>query len=74
MVHTRHYYRATVHRIPPHRWVNHPYNYEEDVYAFSEHGAKMLIEAYHKNSVGSHMVTAIREISKDEFRGHHKTA
>lgn len=37
---TRKYYRIKVHRIPPYSHINESYHYEEDVWAYSEEGAK----------------------------------
>ncbi len=67
----RKYYRAIVHRIPPYSHINGSYDYEEDVYAFSEDGAIKSIEKYHSKGYGSHYIKEIKEITKEEFRGHH---
>ena len=69
----RKYYRAIIHRIPPYASVNSSYDYEEDVYAFSEDGAIKSIEKYHSKGYGSHIIREIREITKEEFRGQHKS-
>lgn len=67
----RKYYRATIHRIPPYSFVNSSYDYEEDVYALSEDGAIKSIEKYYSKAYGSHYVKEIKEITKEEFKGHH---
>lgn len=69
----RKYYRATVRRVPPYASVNNSYDYEEDVYAFSKDGAIKSIYKYHSKGYGSHYVKEVKEIIKEEFRGHHKT-
>ena len=37
---TRKYYRVKIHRIPPYSSINGSYYYEEDVWAYSEDGAR----------------------------------
>ena len=68
----RKYYRAIVHRIPPYAGVNGSYDYEEDVYAFSKDGAIKSIDKYHSSGFGSYIVKEVKEITKEEFRGHHE--
>lgn len=68
----RKYYRATIKRTPPYAFVNSSYYYEEDVYAYSEDGAIKCINNYYKKGYGDNYVVSIEEISKEEFRGHHK--
>ena len=68
----RKYYRVTVRRIPPYSTINKPYSYEEDVYAYSTEGALNTVEKYHSKGFGSHIPMNAKEISKDEFRGHHQ--
>lgn len=70
----RKYYRLLVKRTPPYSTVNESYYLEHDLYAFSREGVFRTFHQYHKNSYGSHTVMAVREISKEEFRGQHKTA
>lgn len=70
----RTYYRLLVKRTPPHSWVNSSYYQEHDLYAFTESGARDTFYRYHKGGYGSYTVVNIREISKDEFRGQHRTA
>lgn len=65
----RKYYRVTVHRIPPYSTINGSYYYEEDVWAYSEDGAKNKIFKQQKNGYGQHIPCEVREISKEEFRG-----
>lgn len=67
----RKYYRVTVHRIPPYSAVNGSYYYEEDVFAYSEEGARKSIEKYHSKGYGSNIPTEVTEITKEEFRGNH---
>lgn len=66
---TRKYYRVKIHRIPPYSSINGSYYYEEDVWAYSEDGARNKIEREHKNGYGSHIPCEVVEISKEEFRG-----
>lgn len=66
---TRKYYRVNVHRIPPYSSINGSYYYEEDVWAYSEKGARNKICKEHKNGYGSHIPCEVVEISKEEFRG-----
>ena len=66
---TRKYYRVKVHRIPPYSSINGSYYYEEDVWAYSEDGARNKIEREHKNGYGSHIPCEVIEISKEEFHG-----
>lgn len=68
----RKYYRATVHRVPPYASVNRSYDYEEDVYAFSKDGAIKSIDRYHSKGFGYYTVKEVKEIAKEEFRGHHE--
>ena len=65
----RRYYRVNVHRIPPHSAINESYYYEEDVWAYSEEGARNKITKHHKGSYGKHIPCEVVEISKEEFRG-----
>ena len=69
---TRKYYRVTVHRTPPYSSVNGSYDYEEDVYAYSEEGAIKSVEKYHSKGYGSNVPVEVIEITKEEFKGHHK--
>ena len=69
----RKYVRAKVLSICPHSWTNGSYYKEEDVYASSEENAIRLIDKYHADGFGSHVVEDIWEIPKEEFRGQHKT-
>lgn len=73
MAQKRKYYRISATRIPPHSWVNCSYPMEEDVYAYSVEGAENTFNNYHKSSYGGYLVEDIREITKEEFRGHHTT-
>ena len=66
---TRKYYRVSVHRIPPYSAVNGSYYFKEDVYAYSEEGAKNKINKQYKNSYGKHIPCEVKEISKEDFRG-----
>lgn len=66
---TRKYYRVKVHRIPPYSLINGSYYYEEDVWAYSEDGARNKITKQHKNRYGSHIPCEVTEISKEDFRG-----
>lgn len=66
---TRKYYRVTVHRIPPYAGINKSYDYEQDVWAYSEEGAKRKIEKEHKGGFGRHIPKEVKEITKEEFRG-----
>lgn len=66
---TRKYYRVKIHRIPPYSFVNKSYYYEEDVWAYSERGARNKIYKEYKDSYGNHIPCKIIEISKKEFRG-----
>ena len=45
---TRKYYRVKIHRIPPYSSINGSYYYEEDVWAYSEDGARNKIEREHQ--------------------------
>lgn len=65
----RKYFRVKVHRIPPYSSINGSYFYEEDVWAYSEEGAKCKIDRENKKCYGSHIPREVTEISKDEFRG-----
>lgn len=65
----RKYFRVKVLRIPPFSSINGSYSYEEDVWAYSEEGAKRKIGRENKNCYGSHIPSEVTEISKDEFRG-----
>ena len=65
----RKYYRVTVHRIPPYSATNGNYYYEEDVWAYSEEGARNKIERQNKDCYGSSIPENVVEISKEEFRG-----
>ena len=68
----RKYYRIKVKRIPPYSAVNGSYYLEEDVYAYSKEGAVRSVEKYHSKGYGSHIPVEVKEITKDEFRGHHE--
>lgn len=70
----RKYYRLLVKRTPPYSTVNASYFLEHDLYAYSKDGAFSSFSRYHKNGYGRHTIITAREISKDEFRGQHKTA
>lgn len=65
----RKYYRVNVLRIPPYSLINGTYQYEEDVWAYSEEGAKNKITRQHKNCCGRHIPREVIEISKEDFRG-----
>ena len=66
---TRKYYRVKVERIPPYSLVNSSYYYEEDVWAYSEEGARNKIYRHHKDGYGSDTPCDVVEVSKEEFRG-----
>lgn len=70
----RRYFRVLALRIPPHSWINRSYYIEEDVYAYSEGGAVNVFYRYHKGGYGDYSIESVKEISKEEFRGHHETA
>lgn len=65
----RKYYRVTVHRYPPYSATNGSYYYEEDVWAYSEEGARNKIERQNKDCYGNDIPESVIEISKEEFRG-----
>ena len=65
----RKYYRVNVLRTPPYSLINGTYQYEEDVWAYSEEGAKNKITRQHKNCCGRHIPRKVIEISKEDFRG-----
>ena len=44
---------------------------EEDVYAYTIEGARRTFERYHQNDWGFNSIKDVREIDKNEFRGHH---
>ena len=48
---TRKYYRVKIYRIPPYSSINGSYYYEEDVWAYSEDGARNKIEREHKTDL-----------------------
>lgn len=73
MAKKRKYYRISAIRIPPHSWVNKSYPMEEDLFAYSEAGAINTFYNFHRNGYGNYMVEGVKEITKEEFRGHHKT-
>lgn len=62
----RKYFRAKVLRICPHSWVNGSYYKEEDVYATSEENAIRLIDKYHADGFGSHVVEDLTRLLKIE--------
>ena len=66
---TRKYYRVKIHRIPPYSAINGSYYYEEDVWAYSEEGARNKIFKQHKGGYGRHVPCEVTEISKEDFRG-----
>lgn len=66
---TRKYYRVKIRRIPPYCPINESYYYYEDVWAYSEEGARNKLYKEHKKSCGSHIPCEAIEISKEEFRG-----
>ena len=68
----RKYYKINATRVPPYSAINGSYPIEEHVYAYSEDGARNTFYKYHKNSYGSYVINAVHEISKDEFKGHHR--
>ena len=70
----RKYYRLLVKRTPPYSRVNSSYYYEHDIYAYSESGAFRTFSKYHEHGYGSHTIIRVREISREQFRGQHKTA
>lgn len=72
MANKRKYYRAIVCRIPPYSAINGKYYYEEDMYAYSSDGAQKSFDNYHKNGYGTNYMVKLTEISKENFRGHHK--
>lgn len=65
----RKYFRVKVLRIPPYSSINGSYFYEEDVWAYSEEGAKRKIDREYEKCYGSHIPSEVTEITKDEFRG-----
>lgn len=69
----RKYYRVKVHRIPPYSAVNGSYDYEEDVFAYSKEGAIKSVERYHSKGYGSNIPIEVIEITKEEFKGNHKS-
>lgn len=68
----RKYYEIYVKRVPPFCPINQPYFYKEHVFAYSEDGAIQTFDRYHKDSYGNHYAMSVKEITKEEFRGHHK--
>lgn len=70
----RKYYRVLVRRIPPYAFVNGTYDYWEDVYAYSEEGAINCIARRYRKVYGHNIPLKAYEISKEEFKGHHKTS
>lgn len=70
----RKHYRLLVKRTPPYSRVNSSYYYEHDIYAYSESGAFRTFSKYHEHGYGSHTIIRVREISREQFRGQHKTA
>ena len=69
----RKYYRLFVKRFPPYSGINKPYLKEEDVYAYSPQGARNTFLKYHSKGYGDYIIKGLREITKEEFCGHHNS-
>ena len=67
----RKYYRVKVHRYPPFYSINNDYMMEEDMYAYSTDGVYRYFDKYNRKVYGDNVPEEVKEISKEEFRGHH---
>ena len=65
---TKKYFRVKINRIPPYYPINAAYDFEEDVWAYSDKGAENKVKGQYKKCYGSHVI----EVSKADFRGDKK--
>ena len=68
----RKYFRVKINRIPPYYPINAAYDFEEDVWAYSDKGAENKVKGQYKKCYGSHVIEKVIEVSKADFRGDKK--
>ena len=61
-----------INRIPPYYPINAAYDFEEDVWAYSDKGAENKVKGQYKKCYGSHVIEKVIEVSKADFRGDKK--
>ena len=69
---TKKYFRVKINRIPPYYPINAAYDFEEDVWAYSDKGAENKVKRQYKKCYGSHVIEKVIEVPKADFRGDKK--
>ena len=69
---TKKYFRVKINLIPPYYPINAAYDFEEDVWAYSDKGAENKVKGQYKKCYGSHVIEKVIEVSKADFRGDKK--